>query len=168
MTGAVSMAASLAAVLACLGLAVADARRRRLPRGWLALLLAAGAARRLSGAAGWEDTASALLLGLAGAVCGLAPVAAAIAWAEWRARRWPAMPGDALLLAAAGFLLGPVGLGWALLLGASAAAAHGACLQRRRGRPLRNARAPLAPGMAVGTAAVLAAIHAGLLGAGPA
>ena len=166
MTGAVSVAASLAAAAACFGLAVADARRRRVPGRWLALLLAAGAAWRLSGAGIGTGIPYVLLDGLAGAACGVLPVAAAIAWAEWRGRRWPIMPGDGLLLGALGFLLGPVGLGWALLMGAPAAAAHGACIQRKRGRTLRGSRAPLAPGMGLGALATLAAVHAGLVDGG--
>lgn len=165
MTGAVPVMALLAAIAACLALAVTDARRRVLPWPWLALLFASGAAWRLSGGASGQDAMPALVDGVVGATVGMAPVVAAIAWAEWRNRRFPVMPGDGLMLGALGLLLGPVGLGWALLLGASAAAAHGACIQRKRGRSLRRFRAPLAPGMALGAVATLVAVHAGLLDA---
>ena len=144
-------------------LAVLDARRAVVdPRLVLALL---------AGATGWrylgaEDTAHGIMgspwtpwIGMA---LGVAAVAVPIAMAQWRRRRWPLYPGDAMMLGAFGFLLGPLGLAWSMVLGSGLSLAYRVFLQRRRGRPIRRGLVPLGPGMTAGAAAVFLCINFGV------
>ena len=62
---------------------------------------------------------------------GIAAVAVPIAIAQWRGRRWPLYPGDAMMLGAFGFLLGPVGLAWTMLLGSAFSLAYRVWVQRQ-------------------------------------
>ena len=144
-------------------LAVLDARRAVVdPRLVLALLAAAAGWRYL----GAGDTAHGVTgspwtpwIGMA---LGVAAVAVPIAMAQWRRRRWPLYPGDAMMLGAFGFLLGPLGLAWSMLLGSGLSLAYRVFLQRRRGRPIRRGLVPLGPGMTAGAAAVFLCINFGV------
>ena len=157
------------AVLATMALiAVLDARRAIVdPRLVLALLAAAAAWRFLGSGGGAEaadlDTvASPWADALMGAAFGVAAVMIPIAVAVWRHRRWPLYPGDAMMLGAFGFLLGPIGLAWTMLLGSPFALLHRIWLQHRRGRPIRRGLVPLGPGMTAGAAVVFLCIHTGV------
>ena len=97
-----------------------------------------------------------------GLAIGVAAAALPIGVAEMRARPWPLMPGDGILLGAIGALVGPVGLAWSVLAGTPIALAHRGCLQRKRNRPFRSGYAPLAPGLAAGALAVLTMLAAGV------
>ena len=156
------------AVLATMALiAVLDARRAIVdPRLVLALLAAAAAWRFLGSGGGAEaadlDTvASPWADALMGAAFGVAAVMIPIAIAKWRHRRWPLYPGDAMMLGAFGFLLGPLGLAWTMLLGSPFALLHRIWLQHRRGRPIRRGLVPLGPGMTAGAAVVFLCLHTG-------
>ena len=96
-----------------------------------------------------------------GAAIGVLIVMLPILVANWRGRSWPIYPGDAMMLGAFGFLLGPLGLGWTILAGCGLALAHRVCLQRRRGRPVLSGYCPLGPGMAAGAALVFLITSAG-------
>ncbi len=137
-----------------------DARRLRIDPLWLCLL--AGAGVLWQAAPFGPDAAQGLWRALAGAGAGFLAGAVPIAAAEALGRRWPLQPGDALLFAALGCLLGPRGLVWALPVGAACALARHACVQRRRGRSCLRGHAPLGPGMAAGAGAALAAPPLGL------
>ena len=157
------------AVLATMAfIAVLDARRAIVdPRLVLALLAAAAAWRFLGSGGGAEaadlDTvASPWADALMGAAFGVAAVMIPIAVAVWRHRRWPLYPGDAMMLGAFGFLLGPLGLAWTMLLGMPFALLHRIWLQHRRGRPIRRGLVPLGPGMTAGAAVVFLCIHTGV------
>ncbi|MCY4500122.1 MAG: TcpQ domain-containing protein [Alphaproteobacteria bacterium] len=103
-----------------------------------------------------------------GAVLGAGVAAAPILLAHRLRRRWPLFPGDAMLLAGFGFVLGPLGLGWSLLAGAILSLLYRAWLQRRRGRSFLKGYCPLGPGMAAGAMAVFVFVNAGgALAAGP-
>ena len=82
--------------------------------------------------------------------------------AQWRRRRWPLYPGDAMMLGAFGFLLGPLGLAWSMVLGSGLSLAYRVFLQRRRGRPIRKGLVPLGPGMTAGAAAVFLCVNFGV------
>ena len=163
------------AVLASMAaIAALDARRAIVdPRLVLALLAAACAWRFLgpdggapaaepdSGRSPWSGA-------LAGAALGVAAVTIPIAAAVLLRRRWPLYPGDAMMLGAFGFLLGPLGLAWTMVLGSAFALLHRVWLQRRRGRPIRRGLVPLGPGMTAGAAVVFLCLHTGAaLAAGP-
>ena len=92
----------------------------------------------------------------------LAAVALPIAIAQWRGRRWPLYPGDAMMLGAFGFLLGPVGLAWTMLLGSAFSLAYRVWVQRRRGRRIRKGLVPLGPGMTAGAAVVFLCVNFGV------
>ena len=154
MMGGLSSGLVLAAMAA---MAVLDARRAVVdPRLVLALLAAAAAWRYLSpdGNSPW--------LPWTGMALGIAAVALPIALAQWRGRRWPLYPGDAMMLGAFGFLLGPVGLAWTMLLGSAFSLAYRVWVQRRRGRPVRKNLVPLGPGMTVGAAVVFLCVNFGV------
>ena len=102
----------------------------------------------------------------AGLALGVGAAAVPIAVAHWRGRRWPLYPGDAMMLGAFGFLLGPLGLAWTMLLGSAFALLHRLCLQRRRGRPFRKGLVPLGPGMTAGAAVVFLCLNFGVALAG--
>ena len=138
-------------------LAVLDARRAVVdPRLVLALLAAAAAWRYLSpsGDSPW--------LPWIGMALGIAAVALPIIAAQLRGRRWPLYPGDAMMLGAFGFLLGPIGLAWTMLLGSAFSLAYRVWVQRQRGRPVRKNLVPLGPGMTAGAAVVFLCVNFGV------
>ena len=138
-------------------IAVVDARRMIVDPRLVLALMGAGLLWRLFASA---DTGS--LWGAAlGAALGMVAVAVPIVLAHWRRCRWPLFPGDAMLLAGLGFVLGPLGLGWSMLAGSACALVHRVWLQRRRGRPFRRGYCPLGPGMVVGAMAVFLFVNAG-------
>ncbi|MDE0378168.1 MAG: TcpQ domain-containing protein, partial [Rhodospirillales bacterium] len=97
---------------------------------------------------------------------GVAAVAVPIGAAALLGRRWPLYPGDAMLLGAVGFLLGPLGLAWAMALGSALGLVYRFCVQRKRGRPFRKGLVPLGPGMCAGAAAVFLCMNFGVALAG--
>ena len=138
-------------------MAVLDARRAVVdPRLVLALLAAAAAWRYLSpdGNSPW--------LPWTGMALGIAAVALPIIVAQLRGRRWPLYPGDAMMLGAFGFLLGPIGLAWTMLLGSAFSLAYRVWVQRRRGRRIRKNLVPLGPGMTAGAAVVFLCVNFGV------
>ena len=154
MIGGLSSGLVLAAMAA---MAVLDARRAVVdPRLVLAFLAAAAVWRYLSpgGDSPWTPWT--------GMALGIAAVALPIAIAQWRGRRWPLYPGDAMMLGAFGFLLGPVGLAWTMLLGSAFSLAYRVWVQRRRGRPVRKGLVPLGPGMTAGAAVVFLCVNFGV------
>lgn len=138
-------------------LALVDARRMIVDPRLVLILVGAGLLWRLFGSA---DAGSLWGAGL-GALLGIAVVAAPIALAEWRGRAWPLFPGDAMMLGGLGFVLGPLGLGWALLAGSAFSLLHRVWLQRRRGRSILRGYCPLGPGMVAGAMAVFLFVNAG-------
>lgn len=142
-----------------------DGQRYRIDPWWLFLLLGAGALWQLQTVG--PDAQEGLIRALAGAGTGFLVGAVPLATANALGRRWPFYPGDVLLFAALGWLLGPIGLLRALAVGSACALARHAWLQRRRGRSWLQGYLPLGPGMAVGAGVVLAATAAGLAGTGP-
>ena len=156
------MAPVLAAMAA---IAVNDARRMTVEPGHVALLASAGLLW-LSLASDRAVTPGSAGAALAGAAIGVAVVAAPIAVAQLRRRKWPIFPGDAMMFGAFGAVLGPLGLGWALLVGSLLALAYRVVLQRRRGRPVCRGYCPLGPGMAAGAMLVFVGLNAGIVEAG--
>ena len=164
MTDAILAGAVLAAMAA---LAVHDARRALIDPGLVLALLGAAAAWRFGGGGAEADGAwPRLASGVLGATLGVAAVTVPIAAAALLGRRWPLYPGDAMLLGAVGFLLGPLGLAWAMALGAGAGLIYRFCVQRKRGRPFRKGLVPLGPGMCAGAAAVFLCMNFGVALAG--
>ena len=154
MIGGLSSGLVLAAMAA---LAVLDARRAVVdPRLVLALFAAAAAWRYLSpdGNSPWTPWT--------GMALGIAAVALPIIVAQLRGRRWPLYPGDAMMLGAFGFLLGPIGLAWTMLLGSAFSLAYRVWVQRQRGRPVRKNLVPLGPGMTAGAAVVFLCVNFGV------
>lgn len=141
-----------------------DGRRLRIDPWWLLPLVGAGALWQAQTVG--PDADAGLVRAFAGAGAGFLVGAVPLAAAEAFGRRWPFFPGDVLLFAALGWLLGPWNLFWALAVGALAALARYACVQRRRGRSWLRGYVPLAPGMAVGAVLVLAATALGRDGVG--
>ena len=141
-----------------------DGSRFRIDPWWLFLLVGAGALRQMQTVD--PDAADGLVRAMAGAGIGFLIGAVPLVVAEALGRRWPFQPGDVLLFAALGWLLGPFGLLWALPVGAASALARHALVQRRRGRSWLRGHVPLGPGMAVGAALVLAASALGRTGLG--
>lgn len=163
MTGAGALLTGVSFTAVAVGLAAIarrDALRMTIAPGSLLALAGGGVVWRL--AVLGELPAEALFASTLGAIAGFAVGAAPILAAEALGLRWPFYPGDALLFAAMGCLLGPMGLAWALLAGCGCAFAHRVCVQRRRGRPFSQGYLPLGPGMAVGTGAVFLAATGGL------
>ena len=159
MTDHILAGAVLAAMAA---IAALDARRAIVDPRLVLALLAAAIAWRLPGPGDgvvtvWMPWIDAAL----GAALGVAAVTIPIAIAMWRRRRWPLYPGDAMMLGAFGFLLGPLGLAWTMLLGSGLSLLHRIWLQRRRGRPIRRGLVPLGPGMTAGAAVVFLCLHTG-------
>ena len=146
-------------------LAAVDARHAIVDPRLVLVLLAAAAAWRILGAGAGTARMSWLGAG-AGLALGAGAAAVPIAVAHWRGRRWPLYPGDAMMLGAFGFLLGPLGLAWTMLLGSAFALLHRLCLQRRRGRPFRKGLVPLGPGMTAGAAVVFLCLNFGVALAG--
>lgn len=160
MTEAIVTAAVLAAMAA---LAIHDARRAMVDPRLVLALLAAAAAWRFGAGAGEDEGAWARLAGgVLGALLGVAAVMVPIAAASCCGRRWPLYPGDAMLLGALGFLLGPLGLAWTIVLGSGFALIYRFCLQRRRGRPFLRGLVPLGPGMCAGAAVVFLCLDFGV------
>ena len=67
-----------------------------------------------------------------------------------------------MMLGAFGFLLGPIGLAWTMLLGSAFSLAYRVWVQRQRGRPVRKGLVPLGPGMTVGAAVVFLCVNFGV------
>ena len=137
--------------------AAVDARRAIVDPRMVLALVGAGLLWRLFG----PVETGPLWTGPAGAALGVVIVAVPIATAQLRRRRWPLFPGDAMMLGGLGFVLGPLGLGWTLLLGATLSLLHRAWLQRRRGRSFLRGYCPLGPGMVAGAMAVFLFVNAG-------
>ena len=154
MMGGLSSSLVLAAMAA---MAVLDARRAVVdPRLVLALLAAAAVWRYLSSG---DDSP---WLPWTGMALGIAAVALPIIAAQLRGRRWPLYPGDAMMLGAFGFLLGPIGLAWTMLLGSAFSLAYRVWVQRQRGRRIRKGLVPLGPGMTAGAAVVFLCVNFGV------
>ena len=143
-------------------IALTDARRAIVDPRLVLALVGAGLAWRLFGSDGAKPLWSAAI----GATLGILVVALPILAAHLARRRWPVFPGDAMMLGGFGFVLGPLGLGWSLLIGSAFALVHRACLQRRRGRPFRRGYCPLGPGMAAGAMTVFLCLVSGVALAG--
>ena len=154
MIGGLSSGLVLAAMAA---MAVLDARRAVVdPRLVLAFLAAAAVWRYLSpdGGSPWTPWT--------GMALGIAAVALPIIVAQLRGRRWPLYPGDAMMLGGFGFLLGPIGLAWTMLLGSAFSLAYRVWVQRRRGRCIHKGLVPLGPGMTAGAAVVFLCVNFGV------
>ena len=138
-------------------MAVLDARRAVVDPLLVLTLLAAAAVWRYPGPGGnspWTPWT--------GMALGIAAVALPIMVAQWRGRRWPLYPGDAMMLGAFGFLLGPIGLAWTMLLGSVFSLVYRVWMQRRRGRRIRKGLVPLGPGMTAGAALVFLYVNFGV------
>ena len=146
---------------AMLAIAAVDARRFVIRPPLVAALLLAGLLWQLFGA-GETVVARGFWVPALGAAIGVGAVGMQIAVARAAGRRWPLFGGDALLLGAFGWVLGPVGLAWSLVIGSACAVAHRVCLQRRRGRSVLRGYCPLAPGLTVGAVAVFVWLNAGM------
>lgn len=144
-----------------LAIAVVDARRFVIRPPLIVVLLGAGLLWQLFGA-GEAVVAPGFWVPALGAALGLAAVGTQIAVARLAGRRWPLFGGDALLLGAFGWVLGPVGLAWSLVIGSVCAVAHRVCLQRKRGRSVFRGYCPLAPGLTAGALAVFVWLNAGM------
>lgn len=152
--------AAIAAVLLA-AIAWSDARRTMIEPWAGAALVVTGMAWHATTPSDIGMVSSAWWMPVLGLVCGAAVVAIPIAAADLRRRPWPLMPGDGVLLAGIGALVGPLGLAWSLLAGSALALAMRVCVQTRRGRPVRSGYLPLAPGMAGGTLIVLGLLAGG-------
>ncbi|MDE0408771.1 MAG: hypothetical protein OXN81_13020 [Alphaproteobacteria bacterium] len=141
-----------------------DARRLRIDSWWLFLL--AGSSTLWQVQVIGPDMVDGSLRMFWGSVVGILVGLVPILAAEALGWRWPFQPGDVLLFGALGWLLGPVGLLWALPVGSAFALARHAWLQRRRGRSWLQGYVPLGPGMAAGAGLVLAAAALDLAGHG--
>ena len=158
MTDFIVTGLSAGLVLAAMAaMAALDARQAVVdPRQVLGLLAAAAAWRYLS-----PDTDSRWTPWI-GMALGIAAVAVPIAIAQCRGRRWPLYPGDAMMLGAFGFLLGPIGLAWTMMLGSAFSLAYRVWVQRRRGRPICKGLVPLGPGMTAGAGVVFLCVNFGV------
>lgn len=144
------------AVAAPLGaIAWHDCRRFEIPPEAVAALVAAGILLHDRGPVSWGD-------GLAGAAFGGAVFLLPVIAAAGLRRRPPLLPGDAGLLGSLGWILGPLGLAWALAIGAPLALVHRCWLQVRRRRAITAGYAPLGPGLAAGGLAVFLVMQAGI------
>ena len=138
-----------------------DGERLRIDPWWLFLLVSAGALWQAQTVG--PDVEEGLMRAFVGAGVGFLVGAVPIAVAEALGRRRPFYPGDVLLFAALGWLLGPWNLFWALFVGAVCALARHACVQRRRGRSWLQGHVPRGPGMAAAGAAVFMASNLNLV-----
>ena len=129
-----------------------DLNRFEIPPDAVAALIAGGLLLHDTGASGWWQ-------GLAGAAFGMGAFLLPVTGAILLGRRWPMLPGDAGLLGGLGWVLGPLGFAWALVIGAPLAILHRFCLQRRRGRRFMAGYTPLGPGLAAGALLVFLAMH---------
>ena len=154
---AIDLVLAALVLISMAALGVTDARRMIVDPRLVLVLVGAGLLWRLFGSAETDSLWTAAL----GAALGVGVVAVPIAVAQMRRRRWPLFPGDAMLLGGLGFVLGPLGLGWALLAGSLCSLLHRACLQRCRGRSFLKGYCPLGPGMAAGAMAVFMFVNAG-------
>lgn len=154
-------ALAAAVVGAMLAIAAVDARRFTIRPPLIAVLLTAGLLWQVFGA-GEAVVAAGFWVPAVGAALGVAVVGIQIAVAQALGRRWPLFGGDALLLGAFGWILGPAGLAWSLVIGSVCAVAHRVCLQRRRGRRVLRGYCPLAPGLTAGALAVFLWLNAGM------
>lgn len=152
---------AVAVIAAMVAIAVVDARRFVIRPPLIAVLIGAGVLWQLFGA-GEAVVAPGFWVPALGAALGASAVLVQIAAARLAGRRWPLFGGDVLLLGAFGWILGPLGLGWSLVIGAGCAVAHRVCLQRRRGRSVLRGYCPLAPGFTVGAVAVFVWLNAGM------
>lgn len=152
---------ALAVAGAMVAIAAVDARRFVIEPRLVALLLGAGLLWQLFGA-GEAVVARGFWVPALGAALGVTAVVLQIGAARAAGRRWPLFGGDALLLGAFGWVLGPLGLGWSLVIGSLCAVAHRVCLQRRRGRSVLRGYCPLAPGFTAGALAVFVWLNAGM------
>lgn len=141
-----------------------DGRRLRIDPWWLSLLVGAGALWQAFAVG--PEAGAALTRALEGAGAGFLVGALPLLVAQAIGLRWPFFPGDVLLFAALGWLLGPWNLFWALAVGTLAALARHVCIQRRRSRSWMRGYVALGPGMAVGGVLVLAATALGRGGVG--
>jgi len=132
-----------------------DCRRFEIPPETVAALIAAGILLHDLGVIAWSD-------GLAGAAFGAAVFLLPVIVASGLRWRPPLLPGDAGLLGSLGWILGPLGLAWALAIGAPLALIHRCWLQVRRNRPITAGYAPLGPGLCAGGLVVLVMMHAGI------
>ena len=158
---AVDGALAAGVIGAMVAIAAVDARRFAIDPVLVAALLGAGVLWQVFGA-GEVVVARGFWVPALGAGLGVAAVGMQIGVARALGRRWPMFGGDALLLGAFGWVLGPVGLAWSLVIGAPCAVAHRVCVQRRRGRSVLRGYCPLAPGLTVGAVAVFVWLNAGL------
>ena len=158
MTDLIVIGLSAGLVLATMAaMAALDARRAVVDPRLVLALLAAAAVWRYPGPDGnspWTPWT--------GMALGIAAVALPIMVAQWRGRRWPLYPGDAMMLGAFGFLLGPIGLAWTMLFGSAFSLAYRVWVQRRRGRRIRKGLVPLGPGMTAGAAVVFLCVNFGV------
>lgn len=158
---AADAALAAAVVGAMLAIAAVDAKRFTIRPPLIAVLLTAGLLWQLFGG-GAAVVENGFWVPALGAGLGVAVVLGQIGVAKALGRRWPLFGGDALLLGAFGWILGPVGLAWSLVIGSVCAVAHRVCLQRRRGRPVLKGYCPLAPGLTAGALAVFLWLNAGM------
>lgn len=147
-------------------LACADARRFRIDIPVAVALAATGLAWHAETPSHLGLVSTAWWMPLAGLAAGAGVVAIIIAAAELARRPWPIMPGDGILLAAAGAVVGPLGLAWSLIAACPATLAYRFCLQAKRSRPLLRGYVPFAPGLAAGVGAVLVLLACGAAVAG--
>lgn len=134
-----------------------DGESFRIDPWWLFVLLGAGALWQVQilGPAPAEG----LHRALSGAGIGFGIGAVAIGLAAALGRRWSLFPGDAVLFAALGFLVGGLNVLWVLCLGGLASAVRHVCVQRRRGRSWKDGYVALGPGMAVAAGAVFVGLN---------
>lgn len=141
-----------------------DGASYRIDPYWLFVLAAAGWLWQLEvlGPGPAEGLSRVLLGAGVGFAIGAAPIAAAAALG----RRWPFFPGDALLFASLGVLVGALGLLWVLALGGFGSVGRHLWIQRRRGRSWKRGDVALAPGMAAAAAVVFATSNMEVFGVG--
>ena len=142
-------------------IALIDAREFVIDTYLLLVLMVFGVLWQVFGRSG-EVVAEGFWVPAIGAAMGAGCVLIQIGVARALGKRWPIFGGDSLLLGVFGWILGPVGLGWCLVIGAVCAVAHRVCLQRKRGRSVLRGYCPLAPGLTAGAVAVFLWLNAGM------